>query len=125
MEQTEVIRTTELDAPIGDVWRALTDSDELSNWLADDVELDVRPGGVGRMRFPDGEKSVLVTEVEPERRLSLLWWGDDGETSSVELVVIPREQQTTLRVIERTTTPTATCMAWGRVLGRFPTLQFA
>jgi uncharacterized protein YndB with AHSA1/START domain len=128
-EIVEVTRTAELDAPIGEVWHALTDSGELSRWLADDVELDVRPGGVGRIRLPDGDKSVLVTAVEEERRLSLLWWGEDGETSSVEMTLAPQPANTRgstvtlFRVVERRGAPAgpvamASAQMWNGAVSR-------
>src|ERR1039457_5642738 len=39
-----------LPASPGDVWRALTDPDWLSQWLADEVTLELRPGGDARFR---------------------------------------------------------------------------
>ena len=88
MTDVSVTRSATLDAPLEKVWDAITDPAALAAWLGDEVELDVRPGGVGRIRLPDGDRSVLVTAVEEGRRLSLLWWGEEsGEVSSVELTL--------------------------------------
>ena len=74
----EVRRQIELDAPIEEVWAALTVPERLEEWFANDVELDPRPGGEGVFRWGDGdERRAVVEEVEPERYLSLRF-EDDG-----------------------------------------------
>jgi uncharacterized protein YndB with AHSA1/START domain len=62
-----------------EVWRALTDAEELEEWFASEVELDATPGGRGTFRWGNGEvRHAIVEEVEPERRLSLRWQDDGG-----------------------------------------------
>jgi uncharacterized protein YndB with AHSA1/START domain len=69
-----VEREITLPAPPAEVWPAVTRSDEVSAWFGADAELDVRPGGRGVFRWPDGaERHVVVEEVEPARRLSFRW----------------------------------------------------
>jgi uncharacterized protein YndB with AHSA1/START domain len=102
-----VTRSEVLDAPIEDVWAALTDPAALSQWLADAADLDLRPGGVGRIRLPDGDRSVLVTARDEGRRLSMLWWREgDGQLSAVDLTISPSpstgaDPRTELVVVER------------------------
>jgi uncharacterized protein YndB with AHSA1/START domain len=111
-----VTRTATLDAPIEKVWEAVTDPSALASWLASEVELDVRPGGVGRVQMPDGARSVLVTAVEAGRRLSLLWWGDeDGVVTSVDFSLASSEERTLLTVVERAAAPIAptASLRWG------------
>lgn len=111
-----VERSVVLDAPVEEAWRAVTDPDELAAWMGGEVELDLRPGGVGVFHLgPDGDHSALVTEVDPGRRLAMLWWpldGGDRGPSSVELVLAPvadggggPADRTLLRVVERATVP--------------------
>lgn len=89
-----VERRAVLDEPIERVWEAITDG----SWLDKDVDIDVRPGGTGRI----GDRSVLVTDVDPGRHISLLWWeGDD--VSSVDFSLTPTDEGTELIVIERPT----------------------
>src|SRR5262249_35409854 len=69
----------EIVLPAGrdEVWAALTDPRRLEDWFANDVELDLRPGGEARFRWGNGEpRTATVTEVEPEERLAFEW---DGE----------------------------------------------
>jgi uncharacterized protein YndB with AHSA1/START domain len=95
-----------LDAPREEVWEALTDPERLAEWFANDVELDLRPGGGARFRWSNGEeRRATVTEVEPEERLAFAW-DDDGE---VELTLADDEDGTRLTVVE-------TAPAWSTAL---------
>ena len=60
----------------------------LAGWVADEVEIDLWPGGEGTFRWADGEERLaLVEEVEAGRRLAFSWTGEDGEPSLVELTL--------------------------------------
>jgi uncharacterized protein YndB with AHSA1/START domain len=83
----EITREIELDAPPDEVWRALTDPDELEQWFANDVELEPEVGGEGTFRWDDGdERHAVVEEVDPERRFAFTW---DGGHVVIELEEIP------------------------------------
>src|SRR3954447_2349201 len=72
-----------LPASRDDVWDALTDADRLEEWFANDVELDLRPGGGASFRWANGEeRHATVTEVDPEHRLAFEW-DDEGEVEFV------------------------------------------
>src|SRR5215208_994876 len=58
----EVRREVVLEAPLEEVWDALTDPLELAEWFANDVELDLEPGGGGVFRWDDGEERHAVVE---------------------------------------------------------------
>src|SRR5438105_11493111 len=89
-----VKREIELDAPPDEVWRALTDPDELEQWFANDVELDPREGGEGTFRWDDGEeRHAIVEEVELERRFAFTW--DDGHVV-IELEELPAGTRVTI-----------------------------
>jgi uncharacterized protein YndB with AHSA1/START domain len=86
-----------LPASRDDVWHALTDADRLEDWFANDVELDLRPGGGARFRWSNGEeRHATVTEVEPERRLAFDW-EDEG---TVEFTLDDDGDGTRLVVVE-------------------------
>jgi uncharacterized protein YndB with AHSA1/START domain len=88
----EVRREIVVEAPPEEVWDALTDPDELAEWFANDVELDVRPGGEGTFRWDDGsERRAIVEEVEAERTLAFWWWREDEEATrvAIELDEVP------------------------------------
>jgi uncharacterized protein YndB with AHSA1/START domain len=66
--------------PREDVWRALTEPERLEEWFANEVELDVRPGGSGTFRWGDGSvREATVEEVDHERRLGFRWRDVEGE----------------------------------------------
>jgi uncharacterized protein YndB with AHSA1/START domain len=70
-----------LPAPREEVWEALTEPERLADWFANDVDLDLRPGGGASFRWSNGEqRTATVTEVEPERRLAFAW-DDEGEVA--------------------------------------------
>ena len=96
-----------LDAPREEVWEALTDPERLEDWFANDVELDLRPGGGACFRWANGEeRHAVVREVEPGEKLAFEW-DDDGE---VEFTLSDDEDGTRLVVTE--TEP-----AWTPALG--------
>jgi uncharacterized protein YndB with AHSA1/START domain len=83
--------------PREELWDALTDAERLEEWFANEVELDLRPGGGASFRWSNGEeRHATVTTVEPERRLSFAW-DDEGE---VEFTLDDDEDGTRLTVVE-------------------------
>ena len=85
------------DVPRDEVWSALTDPERLEDWFANDVELDLRPGGGASFRWSNGEERLAtVTEVEPERRLAFEW-ADEGV---VEFTLDDTDEGTVLTVVE-------------------------
>jgi uncharacterized protein YndB with AHSA1/START domain len=95
-----------LPATRDEVWDALTEPERLSDWFANDVEVDLRPGGGASFRWSNGEeRRATVTEVDPERRLAFEW-DDEGE---VEFTLEDDADGTRLTVVE--TTP-----AWSTAL---------
>jgi uncharacterized protein YndB with AHSA1/START domain len=87
-----------LPNPREDVWEALTEPERLEDWFANDVDLDLRPGGGASFRWSNGEeRSAIVTEVEPGRRLAFEWEGDEGE---VEFTLDDDAGGTRLTVVE-------------------------
>jgi uncharacterized protein YndB with AHSA1/START domain len=104
-------------------WAALGDARELATWLADEVELEIRPGAEGTLRWHDGEeRHAVVEEVQEGRRVSLRWWEPGGEPTIVELTLDDAPGGTRLIVIELPVMaldvvgpmlPTATDVRWG------------
>jgi uncharacterized protein YndB with AHSA1/START domain len=88
-----------LPATRTEVWDALTDPERLADWFANEVELDLRPGGPAFFRWGNGEeRRATVTEVEQEERLAFTW-DDDG---SVEFTLAEHDEGTRLTVVETT-----------------------
>ena len=89
----EITRDVDLDASVEDVWRLLTDPDELAGWVGDEV------------------RSAPVTHDRDGHRIS--WtWSPDGVESTVELTVVEEGDRTRVQVTERTAgVPTASARA--------------
>ena len=67
--------------PREELWDALTEPERLEDWFANEVEVDLRPGGAASFRWSNGEeRHATVTEVDPERRLAFEW-DDEGEVA--------------------------------------------
>jgi uncharacterized protein YndB with AHSA1/START domain len=83
----EVTREVVLEAPVEEVWSALTEAEQLERWFANEVELELEPGGEGVFRWADGEERHAVVEiVEPERRFEFTW---DDSRVCIELETVP------------------------------------
>ena len=84
-------RSHEFEVSAEELWDAVTDPEQLAEWLGDEVDLDVVSGGEGRV-VDDGEtRHVLVDEVEHGRRFTFTWWPeiDRADRSYVEIEVAP------------------------------------
>jgi uncharacterized protein YndB with AHSA1/START domain len=102
-----VERRVWLQASPDDVWDVITGAD----WLADEVRLDLRPGGDAEFRFGDSFKEGWIEEAtQPSSedgtgRLAF-WWGFDGEAATrVEVTLEPATgwdgpDGTRLRIVE-------------------------
>jgi uncharacterized protein YndB with AHSA1/START domain len=121
----EVTRTVELDATVDEVWTALTDDDERAAWFGGDGWIDVRPGGQGEIRTPDGGlHRVEVDAVEPGRRLGWRWLPEaGGAPSDVEFVVESAPRGARLTVTERRVTSGPQASATPSVTGRLLDLE--
>ena len=88
----QVTRSVDLDAPVEDVWQAVADPAARADWLDDE---DAR------------SRHVRVDESAPGERLVWTWWrpGDEGDASTVSVVLAPLDGgRTRLVVTERLTT---------------------
>jgi uncharacterized protein YndB with AHSA1/START domain len=83
----EITREIELDAPVADVWRLLSDPDELAGWVGEEV------------------RNARLDRHQDDRRVA--WtWAPDGVETTVEIEIVECEpgdgdERTLLRVVER------------------------
>jgi uncharacterized protein YndB with AHSA1/START domain len=74
----KIEKSIELKAPVGRVWRALTDHREFSDWFRVAIDGPFVPGQIsrGHMLYP-GYEHVLwhaeILKIEPERLFSFSW----------------------------------------------------
>jgi uncharacterized protein YndB with AHSA1/START domain len=101
-------REIELPATVQTVWQAVTDPDCLSEWLADEVWLDLRPGGEARFVSGDEVRTGWIEEISPPGdeapgtgRLAFWWAVDDEPASRVCFSVTSGDDGgTVLRIVE-------------------------
>ena len=84
-----------------EAWEAVTDPDQLGEWLGDAAELDLRPGGDLAIEVAgEGERRGFIEEVEAPRRLVFWWSSEEAEASRVEIELDPEPGGTRVRVVE-------------------------
>jgi uncharacterized protein YndB with AHSA1/START domain len=73
--------------PPARLWRAITDADDVSRWMAYPARIDLRVGGdyfVDFSRTNEGELDGVIVKLQPERLLRYAWG-----TSVVEWAIEP------------------------------------
>ncbi len=75
-----ILGQVEVDAPIGEVWKAWTTSEGAETFFAPKCRIDARPGGAYEIYFDleaepgkQGGEGMIVMAVQPERMLSFTW----------------------------------------------------
>jgi uncharacterized protein YndB with AHSA1/START domain len=98
-----VERELVIPAAVEEVWEAIAGD----GWLADEVELELAPGGGARFRSPDHTRDGWIEEASPPGTLDesarlVFWWDNDSHPASrVELILTPDEEGATkVRVSE-------------------------
>jgi uncharacterized protein YndB with AHSA1/START domain len=96
-----------IDAPVEVVWRIITEPDQIVRWFSDEAELDLKPGGEGRLAFRGGDSYQLQIEaVERPTRFAFRWVQPQGSIARagnsmlVEFTLEPQGNGTRLRVVE-------------------------
>jgi uncharacterized protein YndB with AHSA1/START domain len=78
----EITREIELDATADEVWRLLSDVEELAGWIGDEI------------------RTADIDRDAGERRLA--WtWAPDGVATSVEVELTESGDRSLLRIVER------------------------
>lgn len=91
-----------LKARAREVWDAVI----ADGWLAEQVDLELWPGGEASFRCADGQRQGWVEEAcapgdEDQQGRLAFWWARDGEAASrVELTIDELRDGTRLRVVE-------------------------
>jgi uncharacterized protein YndB with AHSA1/START domain len=78
------------DAPVDEVWSAVTDPRRLARWLGE-VEGDIRAGGEFHIRLTDaGDRIGHVDVCEPQRRLSMTMRDPDCRPGQPEQTLVDK-----------------------------------
>jgi len=102
-----------IEAPADVVWRTITEPDQITEWFADRVELDARPGGVGTFVFENSATkatstvAIAVETVDPPRQFAFRWGHPEGVDAAHANSVLVQftltadgDDRTRLRVVE-------------------------
>ena len=106
MAEFQIEREVVVDAPVEVVWRTITEPEQIRQWFADRVELELEPGGRGLMGFEDRAVPLVVEAVEPPTRFSFRWNHPAGEepaasnSTLVQFTLVGDGERTHLRVVE-------------------------
>src|SRR6266702_2230162 len=99
-------RTVEIARPPTKVWAALTTAEGLSAWFGQEATIDLRPGGLGWMKWDSGHTADMrVERVEEPAVFGFTWhvFGlpeDDPRRTYVEFTLEPAGAGTRLTVVE-------------------------
>ena len=92
-----------------ELWQALTHEEWLTSWLADVVNLELRPGGDARFVVCGETREGWVEEVRPPESgtpdgatgcLTFWWQTEDGSPSRVCIELTGTDGGTLVRVVE-------------------------
>jgi uncharacterized protein YndB with AHSA1/START domain len=104
MDADRIERTLTLQAPIDEVWAALTEPEKISQWFSKSTELDLRPGGRGVLTWGEIVVPITVEEVEERRRFAYRWEPSHvqsgGPTTLVEFTLEEDGDATVLHLVE-------------------------
>lgn len=102
-----------------EAWEALSTEEGLEEWLASEVELDLREGGELILRYDDGHvRRGVIEEIDERRRLVLRWQRAEEEESRVEFTLEPVPAGTRLVVVETAGPTMRAAGAWEVPLAR-------
>lgn len=90
--------TVEIAASLDEVWTMLTTDRGVAAWYGVTAEIDPRPGGTYRVRWGDEVADTTVDEVEPPRRLRLVY-DPDEPSGAEEWLLEHRDGVTRVRLI--------------------------
>lgn len=105
--QDEIRTEIVIAAPVGRVWRVLTEADHIGQWFGDSAEVDLRPGGVMTLEWKEhGRFLATVDTIDPPRYFSYRWARSrdtepaTGNSTLVEFTLTELEKGTKLEVVE-------------------------
>jgi uncharacterized protein YndB with AHSA1/START domain len=96
-----------VEAPIDVVWEVVTAREHISQWLSDEAQVELRPGGRGLLTWTgSGAWPLRVVTVEAPRRFAFRWVRregvevEEGNSTLVEMLLTEEGEGTRLRVVE-------------------------
>lgn len=98
-------RELDLEATPEEVWRAITEPAWLTLWLAEEISLELSPGGEASFVVDGESRTGWVEEISPPGegiagRLAFWWQADDAPASRVALELSRTASGTRVQVVE-------------------------
>jgi hypothetical protein len=88
-----VVRSTELDMGVDELWRLISTAEGWAGWLVDDAEIDVMAGASGSASDAGIRRDIRIDHVNEGRRVDFVWWERDEPSSKsyvqLEIVELP------------------------------------
>lgn len=79
-------QTYTINAPLANVWEALTDSDIAEKWGAGPAKVKAVEGGI--FSYWDGDIHGTFTKIIPHKRIEQEWYGHDNPTWKYTVVFL-------------------------------------
>src|SRR5262245_35113216 len=95
-----VTRHVELDISPDALWSAITDRETLEAWLGEQVDVDLRPGGMGVIVDDGITREVVVRSVDEGRGWSFEWRVDEAPVSVVSFEISDDDGASVLTITE-------------------------
>ena len=109
MSERVIEKRLEFEAGVEQVWKAITEAGELSQWFGHQAEMDLRPGGDCFMTWENhGRYAMRIEEVDAPRRLVWSWIHepdqpfDSAPSTRVEWTLTPRDGGGTMLFLRET-----------------------
>ncbi|MDE3070618.1 MAG: SRPBCC domain-containing protein [Acidobacteriota bacterium] len=112
MTQGHIERELSIDAPIDVVWATITEPEQINEWWTDTAQIDLHPGGDGRLGWVSRATNepmtvpLRVERFEPPHHFSFRWCHPDAAAPTdansllVEFSLTSDGQGTRLRLVE-------------------------
>src|SRR3954454_17591164 len=88
-----VVRTTDLDMSVAELWRLISTAEGWCGWLVDDADIEVSAGSSGSASDAGIRREVRVNQVHERRGVDFVWWERDDPSSKsyvqLEIVELP------------------------------------
>src|SRR4051794_21049752 len=88
-----VVRSTDLDMDVDELWQLISTADGWRGWLVDDADIDVSPGSSGSALDAGVRRDVRIDHVNDRCKVDFVWWERDEPSSKsyvqLEIVELP------------------------------------
>ena len=127
-EDLVIERQIELGVGAAELWDLVATADGWQQWLVDHSDVDLRPGGAGRVDDGEVVREVRVAQLEHGRSLSFTWWERDepASASEVRITIVEHDDGTAgLSIMERIPAARLLASAATSTMDRADAMRFA